>query len=209
MKKPVGRKIVSAYTETVPRLWNETIEEHRREVRDAILDTTASLATAHGLRSVTMSQIAGEAGIGRATLYKYFPDVEAILVAWHERQVDAHLGHLEEVRERVPADRRIAGVLEAYAFLLYGTHPHHDTDLAVFLHRDQQVVEAHQRLLDMVRDLLVGGVRAGQVRDDVPPDVLATYCLHALAASRSLRTEDAVRQLVDLTLSGLRPPPGR
>jgi len=25
----------------VPKLWNETIEAHRREVRDAILDTTA------------------------------------------------------------------------------------------------------------------------------------------------------------------------
>lgn len=34
---------------------------------------------------MTMSRIAEEIGIGRATLYKYFPDVEAILLAWHER----------------------------------------------------------------------------------------------------------------------------
>jgi hypothetical protein len=27
----------------MPRLWNETIEAHRRGVRDAILDTTAAL----------------------------------------------------------------------------------------------------------------------------------------------------------------------
>src|SRR5437762_13945137 len=38
----------------------------------------------NGLRSVTISQIAKETGIGRATLCKYFPDVEAILVAWHD-----------------------------------------------------------------------------------------------------------------------------
>ena len=38
-----------------------------------------------------MSQIAEQTGIGRATLYKYFPDVEAILLAWHERQVTGHL----------------------------------------------------------------------------------------------------------------------
>src|SRR5918996_4902222 len=62
----------------VPRLWTETIEEHRRAVRDATLDTAAALVGEHGLRSVTMSQIAEETGIGRATLYKYFPDVEAI-----------------------------------------------------------------------------------------------------------------------------------
>src|SRR5687767_4338176 len=58
----------------VPKLWNETIEAHRREVRDAILDTAAALLDEHGLRSVTMSQIAEQTGIGRATLYKYFSD---------------------------------------------------------------------------------------------------------------------------------------
>src|SRR6266700_7593935 len=59
----------------VPKLWKETIEAHRREVGDAILDTTAALVAEHGLRSVTMSQIAEETGIGRATLYKYFTNV--------------------------------------------------------------------------------------------------------------------------------------
>src|SRR4051812_36263133 len=82
------------YTAAVPRLWNDTIETHRREVRDAILQTTAALASKHGVTAVTMSQIAEETGIGRATLYKYFPGVEAILVAWHEQHVAAHLEHL-------------------------------------------------------------------------------------------------------------------
>ena len=65
----------------MPKLWNVTIEAHRREVRDATLDTTVALVAEHGLRAVTMSQIAEETGIGRATLYKYFPNVEAILFA--------------------------------------------------------------------------------------------------------------------------------
>src|SRR5882724_4265205 len=70
------------YSRRVPKLWTETIEEHRRAVHDATLDTTAALVHEHGLAAVTMSQIAVAAGIGRATLYKYFPDVEAILVAF-------------------------------------------------------------------------------------------------------------------------------
>jgi hypothetical protein len=44
----------------------ETIEAHSCEVRDAILDTTAALLAEHGLRSVTVSQIAFETGIGPA-----------------------------------------------------------------------------------------------------------------------------------------------
>src|SRR5215510_14266950 len=46
------------YPEGVPKLWTETIEEHRRAVHDATLDTTAALVREHGLASVTMSQIA-------------------------------------------------------------------------------------------------------------------------------------------------------
>src|SRR5690242_19411028 len=81
----------------LPKLWTDTIETHRREVRDAILDPTTALAFEHGVAAVTMSRIAEETGVGRATLYKYFPDVEAILTAWHERQVASHLEQLAQV----------------------------------------------------------------------------------------------------------------
>src|SRR5260370_4810487 len=91
------------YTGEVPKLWTETIQGHRRAVHDATLDTTAALVAAHGLAAVTMSQIAKETGIGRATLYKYFPDVEAIVVAWHERQVTRHLAQLAAIRDRAGA----------------------------------------------------------------------------------------------------------
>jgi hypothetical protein len=43
------------------------------------------------------------------------------------------------------------------------------------------------------------------VRNDVPPDELAAYCLHALNAARSLPSKAAVRRLVTVTLAGLRP----
>jgi len=44
---------------------------------------------------------------------KYFPDVEAIMTAWHARQIDAHLGLLAAARDRggmpgQPRERRSA-----------------------------------------------------------------------------------------------------
>jgi AcrR family transcriptional regulator len=190
----------------VPKLWNETIEAHRRAVRDAILDTTATLVAEHGLTSVTMSQIAEETGIGRATLYKYFSGVEAILLAWHERQITGHLEHLAEVRDRAGgAAERLEAVLEAYALISHESHGHHDTELAAFLHRDEQVARAQQQLRGMIRDLLTEAAETGALRDDVAPDELASYCLHALAAASSLPSEAAVRRLVTVTLAGLHP----
>jgi AcrR family transcriptional regulator len=192
------------YTGVVPRLWNETIEAHRAAVRDAILDTTAELVTKNGLLSVTMSRIAEKTGIGRATLYKYFPDVEAILLAWHERHVSGHLEHLAELRDQAgDARKRLEAVLEAYALI---QHKRHATELAALLHRDEHVAQAQQHLTDIIRDLLTEGAQSGDLRDDIPPEELASYCLYALAAASSLPTEAAVRRLVTVTLAGLRPP---
>ena len=194
------------HTEVVPKLWNETIDAHRRAVREAILDTTAVLVGEHGLRSVTMSQIAAETGIGRATLYKYFSDVEAILRAWHEREVARHLAYLAEVRDRAgDARERLEAVLEAYALIRQEAHGHHDSDLAAFSHRDEQVARAQQQVREMVRDLVAEAAESGDLRDDVAPDELANYCLHALTAATSLPSKAAVRRLVTVTLAGLRP----
>ena len=194
------------YPPGMPKLWDQTIEAHRREVRGAILDTTAALVAEQGLRSVTMSQIAEETGIGRATLYKYFPGVEAILVAWHERQIASHLEQLAAVRDQAgDAGERLEAVLEAYALISHGSHGHHDTELVAFLHRDDQVARAKQQVRDMIRDLLSEGAETGDLRDDVAPDELASYCLHALTAASSLPSKAAVRRLVAVTLAGLHP----
>lgn len=188
----------------VPKLWNETIEAHRRAVRDAILDTAWVLVAEHGLLSVTMSQIAEEAGIGRATLYKYFPDVEAILLTWHERHVTGHLEHLAELRDQAgDARERLEAVLEAYALI---QHKRHANELAALLHRGEHVAQAQQHLTDIIRDLLTEAVETSDIRGDIVPDELASYCLHALAAASSLPSEAAVRRLVTVTLAGLRPP---
>lgn len=187
----------------VPKLWNETIVAHRAAVRDATLNTTAALVAEHGLRSVTMSQIAEETGIGRATLYKYFSDVEAILLAWHERQITGHLEYLVEVRDQAgDPGERLAAVLEAYALI---SREHHGTELAALLHRGEHVVRARQQLSDFIRDLLAEAAKTGDVRDDVAADELASYCLNALTGASSLPSKAAVRRLVTVILAGLHP----
>lgn len=196
------------YASVVPKLWNRTIEAHRREVRDAVLDATAALVGERGLRSVTMAQIAEESGIGRATLYKYFSDVETILVAWHERQIATHLAQLAEVRDRAGEPiERLAAVLRAYALITRSSHDHHDAALAASLHRGEQVARARRHLHDMLRDLVAEGAAAGNLRDDCAPEELASFCLHALTAAGEMPSEAAVDRLVTVILGGLRRPP--
>ena len=196
------------YTCGVPKLWTDTIEEHRRAVHDAALDAAAALVGESGLPSVTMSKIAAATGIGRATLYKYFPDVGALLTAWHQRQIARHLAQLAEARDAADPGRQLEAVLEAYA-LIQRQHLNHGTELAALMHQGEHVTRAQHELHAFLTGLLTQAIAVGDIRDDMPPAELATYCLHALTAASSLPSDDAARRLVAVTLAGLRLPQAR
>jgi hypothetical protein len=94
-------------------------------------------------------------------------------------------------------------VLQAYALI---THKRpQGTELAALVHRGEHMARAERHLRDLIGGLLVQAARTGDIRDDVAPDELAGYCLHALTAAASLPSEAAVRRLVTVILDGLRP----
>lgn len=191
----------------MPRLWSDTVEKHRREVRNAVLSAASSLVAEGGVRSVSMSQIAQTTGIGRATLYKYFPDVESILRAWHDRMVTAHLEEIADVRERTGDPvKQLDAVLRAYALMLQKAASHNGGgELTALLHRGSHVAGIRKKLHRLVRDTIAAAAKTGNVRSDITPDELAEYCLHALAAAGASSSSAAAHRIVDLTICALRP----
>ena len=190
----------------VPKIWSDTLADHRDAVREAILDATAAQVGEHGLTGVTMSGIAQAGGIGRATLYKYFPDVASILAAWHDRQVVTHLAELMEAAALASDADRLAVVLRSYAQRnRRGRGDHHSPDLAASLHSSPGVEKAHRHLEHFVSELIAQAAARGEVRGDVPPPELAVYCVNALNGAGSLPSKAAVERLVAVTLAGLRP----
>ncbi len=183
----------------MPRIWADTIDSHRHQVNGAILDATAELIAEQGPLSVTMSAIAQRAGIGRATLYKYFPDVESILGAWHTRDFAGHLNRLtalseaddvtlEDVAEFVCTQRRShprrkgADVVGTLAHTLAGA--------------DGNVGGAIQHeIIAVLIGLLTRLADRQQVRDDHDPELLALWLLHAAHAPTDL-DDQAISQLV-------------
>jgi len=180
----------------MPKIWEATINEHRVAVRNAILDTTAELVSEHGALSVTMSQIAQATRIGRATLYKYFPDVEAILAAWHDRHVAAHLAHLAEIGDAHDAGQRLEAVLTMHAMM---TFQHRGSAMAAATHRP-----SHRQQNAFIEDAISRAADVGTVRSDLTPRELTNYCLHAIEAASDLSSRAAVQRLVHVTLDGLR-----
>lgn len=188
----------------MPRLWDHTIDTHRDAVRGAILDAAWALAAERGLTGVTMAGVARQAGIGRATLYRYFADPEAILRAWHERQAAGHLAQLEGLAEgrEAPLDR-LGAVLGAWGRIVRRSG-RHGADMGRLLHSGGGADQAHQALASLVAGLLREGVADGSIRRDAAPEELAAFCLHAMGAAGAWPAEDAVDRLVAVTLDGLR-----
>jgi AcrR family transcriptional regulator len=188
----------------MPQLWAETIAAHRAEVREAILDAAGELLRRRGLLALSMSELAASAGIGRATLYKYFPDVEQVLAAWHERRVAAHLAELAAIGAK-PGDsaERLRAVCLAYGRILQQRQQHGDAELSAVLHNRQPTDDSQAQLVAIFVGLITEAAAAGAVRPDVPPGELAAYSLSALEAASAATSQAALARLVDVVWAGL------
>jgi AcrR family transcriptional regulator len=173
-----GRRLV-----VMPKLWTDTVATHREEVRQAVLDAAGELVATAGLWAVSMSRLAEVAGIGRATLYKYFADVEEVLAAWHARQVTAHLDELTTVAAGPgDASARLRAVLENYAHICV-QRSRHGGDVAAALHQAPGIDDQHRQLQDLLTGLIQEAASVGAVRADVPAEQLAGFCLAGLNAA--------------------------
>ncbi|WP_164545141.1 TetR/AcrR family transcriptional regulator [Antribacter gilvus] len=188
----------------MPKLWEESIDGHRRSVRDAITEAAWRLAEEQGPFSLTMSQVAKAAGIGRATLYKYFADIESILVAHHTRHVEDHLRTLEDLRDAAePTGARLVAVATTYASICFHRGKHSSADVSPLVHRGPEVADAERRLHSVFAGLIAQAAAEGLVRTDVDPDDLAEYCRRALESSSSAKDLAGVAAFTCVVLDGL------
>ena len=83
-----------------PAIQGGSITDHKRRMRAHILAAAAALVEERGGANVPMALLARRAGIARATLYTYFPDLPHVLRALVDHEVD---------RLDATLDRRLAG----------------------------------------------------------------------------------------------------
>lgn len=188
----------------VPKLWRDTVDAHRRDLRAAVMDAAWQLATDHGVLGVTMGEVAERAGIGRATLYKYFGGVEEILVAAHTRHVGAHLAQLDELRSSASSPcAALHSVLEGYAQICFHRDHAPVPDLRGLVHGGDEFRQAQGQVVGLLAHCVRDAQAAGDVRTDIAADELAPYCFHALSAAGGLPSKAAVARLIEVVKTGL------
>ncbi|MEV0264111.1 TetR family transcriptional regulator [Streptomyces sp. NPDC050617] len=174
--------------------------------REKILAAAVRVFTEEGL-DAHFERIAKEAGVGTGTLYRNFPNREALVEAAYRNEVarlcDAVPGLLAELppREALHA--------WTYRFIDYATAKLGMADAlrAVVATGANPYSDSHDMIQSALRTLVEAGAAAGTIRPDIrPTDLFAALAGIALTSAAPEQRGQAER-LIDITLRGLEPAP--
>jgi TetR/AcrR family transcriptional repressor of mexCD-oprJ operon len=173
-------------------------------VSTAILDAAAAVLAERG-EQASMADVATAAGMARATVYRYFPNREALFEALGRLAVEAtgerlRAGRLQEVPIPEAFERAVRALVAVGDSFVVVSRESARPDPAEF---ERQVASPLRGLVERAQSL-------GEVRDDLPAswlmESLIGIVVSGLQTQRSLGTEDMVAGITSLFLDGARLP---
>lgn len=195
--------------------WSDSVADHRARYRRRIIDAAAALTQEHGLAGLTMAGLAERAGIGRATLYKYFPDIEHVLMAHLETEFSEFTA---ELHRRIAQESEPLARMRAYVetTLHYFASQQHRTGSASFSAgslspKVESSLGTHLSALhEPLHAVLTDGVASGAFRADLDPRMHAWLVFALLGGMRqplmagAMPPEAAIEAVWGLLMDGLR-----
>lgn len=86
----------------MPKIIGGSLASHRELTRARLFEALGSLMAEHSFESITMSQIAQRAGVGRTAIYNHFADKEVLLLAYMRQVTEQFTRVLAERFEAEP-----------------------------------------------------------------------------------------------------------
>jgi AcrR family transcriptional regulator len=152
---------------------------------------------------IALETIAARAGVGIGTLYRHFPNRDALLVAACRHDVESLCTSASALLAALPPDEALHRWMEQFARYVVGKRGMGDA-LRPAGACGPQLGDARGHLLDALGLLLDAGVAAGSLRADVGPEDV----LRAMGAVWRLPSgpgwHDDARRLLGLLMDGLR-----
>lgn len=151
---------------------------------DAILSAVNTLLASKGFEAMTVDDVAAEAGIAKASLYRHFPSKEDLAAAAMARMLDEVLA----LCASLPAEQDEVDKLKAVAHWamfsqLAGTMPslpHANSSLVATLSRNESYLQRVFKLSDCMGEWIVVAQEKGSLNAALPPQLIL-YNLFARA----------------------------
>ncbi|MFE7030374.1 TetR/AcrR family transcriptional regulator [Streptomyces sp. NPDC057621] len=157
---------------------NDRAPRRRVDARSSVERIMAAGRTVLGRGDASLDQIAAEAGVGIATLYRHFPNREAVVRAVLEDILDTDLLPIIEDAADVPHARQ---ALQDIATRLLDLITE-ERGLVTFASNFADVaVDVLQRFSASLHPLLVRAQEAGEVRDDLTAEDIPHILVMAVA----------------------------
>jgi AcrR family transcriptional regulator len=133
--------------------------------RSRILASARELFAEHGL-AVSMDEIARHAGVGVGTVYRRFPDREAVIEALFDERVEQVISNAEHALEDPDPWNGLVRYLEGHMAMQAS-----DRGLGELLHGPldlrERIGDLRARMLPLVQRLLERAQASGRLRDDI------------------------------------------
>ena len=188
---------------------------------DLILDSLQKLLESRQLQTISVSEIAQTAGIGKGSIYYYFPSKDAILEALVERNYEKPLTTAKNLsaQTEIPPFTRMAMIFQACRnssteYLKSGETNGASAPEKALLHQ-KYMNHVISEFKPVLAEIIQQGIDAGEIHFD-KPEVLAEIVLlvltvkmdNTIAPSSRENIEETIAGLVALLEKGTENPPG-
>jgi AcrR family transcriptional regulator len=173
-------------------------DAHRN--RERLLEVaTAAFAAANGT-VVSLEAIAKDAGVGIGTLYRHFPNREALVEAVYRTELAEVSASAAELLERHPPVVALRHWMKRYASFVAAKQGMAESLGAMFASGAVEPSHTRASILGAVDTLLGAGGADGTLRSDVSADDVVSSLIGISIASHSAAQADRMR---DLLVDGL------
>ena len=97
-------------------------QQRSRATVEAIVQAATCILTEHGWAGLTTNAIAERAGVNVGSLYRFFPNKEAIVAELQRRHADTTRSELRKALENLPAQPSLNGALTLLVKMLIDEH---------------------------------------------------------------------------------------
>jgi AcrR family transcriptional regulator len=166
----------------------------------------ATAAFAEEGEGVALEAVAARAGVGIGTLYRHFPNRDALIVAAYQQEVDSVCAAATDLLASRPADEALALWAERFADYVatkrsmgeaLRTAVSSASDSAVFM-------DCRGRILGALRMLLAAGAADGTLRADVDPEDVMRIVNASWFLPDGPEWRSTVGRMLGLVIDGLR-----
>lgn len=146
-------------------LTDEEIDRRRHE----IFQSSVALIFKQGFAATSMQEIAQAAGVGKSTLYDYFPNKDHVLLFVFEEELEIMQEQAEVIAaQTIPSQEKLTKILEAHLeFLINNKNINREISLqASHLERlgQRRILKKRYAYQDLLRGIMEQGVQEGAFR---------------------------------------------